>query len=717
MNNKARAAVGLVKRGFKIFPLVENGKTPKVSSFYDKALSDEKKLELYYTKYPRDNIGISTTDIASGEGLLVIDVDNKGEKKGSETLIELAMEGFELPPTTIQETPTGGFHLIYKVPKAVSQNVQKIGPGLDVRSYHGYIVGAGSIVEAGEYTINDTPIADAPAWLIEKCGEPRTKNPTMIVPVALSIDKSVILSRCEEYLLTAPLAVEGEGGDSTTYKVASKLHALGATVTQAFDLMRDNWNDKCQPPWDLNELWRKISNAYVYAKEPQGSELPEAQFDQVSPEGPSELHEMNRRFAFVKQGSTHFIVEETIDEYGKPELREYLENTFKTANIGMVQMDGKIQKTASAWLQWEGRRTYDKIVFMPNVKTSRRFYNLWKGFEVKPTAYDRANTSARKGFNDFMSHLRQNIAGGNEEHANYLLGFFAHMIQKPEEKPLVALVFQGGKGVGKNAMIERVAKLLPPQNFKIADDPRYLISNFNGHFEQCLLFVLDEAVWGGDTKHNGKLKGLITGDSILIEKKNREPYTVKNLLRLVIMGNEEWLVPASMDERRYAVFRVGEGRKQDRSFFESMRINMDLNGGNEILMHYLLNFDLSTVEVNNPPATEALIEQKEESYDYFESFFSECLFEGRIVGHFGDDGWPERIRTSELLDAYKKHAKANGCRFVDSVWKLTKKIRDFVDSTKVVAYGEERHRSYFLKSLQECRDLWDKRKGVTTDWS
>ncbi|MCU9931097.1 hypothetical protein OFL77_27585, partial [Escherichia coli] len=80
-----------------------------------------------------------------------------------------------------------------------------------------------------------------------------------------------------------------------------------------------------------------------------------------------------------------------------------------------------------------------------------------------------------------------------------------------------------------------------------------------------------------------------------------------NITRVAIIGNEDWLVPASFDERRYAVFSVGDGRRQDRDFFHNMRVGME-EGGYAYLLKFLMDFDLSAIDVNEAPQTQGLID-------------------------------------------------------------------------------------------------------------
>jgi hypothetical protein len=83
-----------------------------------------------------------------------------------------------------------------------------------------------------------------------------------------------------------------------------------------------------------------------------------------------------------------------------------------------------------------------------------------------------------------------------------------------------------------------------------------------------LALTLDEAMtWGGDKKHEGRMKDLITGTTMDINPKFIPVYTVANRMRIFIHSNNEWVVPASRDERRYLVIYVSSAQQQNHEYF------------------------------------------------------------------------------------------------------------------------------------------------------
>jgi hypothetical protein len=715
--SKLNKAKELADKGFKVFPLT--GKLPLIDNFSERATRDHSQIERWWLdpvlEIERDyNIGISTDDI------VVIDVDMKNGKNGEESLETLELLGKELPTTYTQITPSGGRHLVFQPPYPLKQGVNVIGSGLDIRAKGGYIVGSGSTVEAGSYTANSLTVSPAPAWLIDACGKPNEKDETPAFEG--EINEEAANARAIFYLENeCPPALAGERNHSG-YKTACRLKDYGVSEINALELMATHW--QCEPALDQEELESVIANAYRYGNTPAGSAAPESQFEQIdstddkTSENTHYLHQINKDHALIYMEGSHFVLHETVDEKGNYKRVFLNEATFKRKfSPNTLQKRGTY---ATEWLDWNGRREYAGVCFSPGKDPKHGYYNLWRGFTVTSLSYDKGTSEQRKGLDMFLDHARDNVCQGNETLFKWLLGYFAHMVQRPFERPLTTLVFRGSKGVGKNALVDRVGNLLGEQHYIVAHDGRYLTSNFNGHLDSCLCLVLDEAIWSGDKSAEGILKGVTTAPTIMIERKGKEPYRVDNLVRLIVIGNEDWLVPASTDERRYGVFDVGEGKKQDREFFKTMRVLLEEKGGNRLLLHYLQNYDLTRIDVNDAPKTRGLLDQKHNSLAPFEAWWFSCLSEGQIVNaDFMDGEWPESIDTALFKSAFARTCKdmnirsrlpndtAMGMQFKKILPSVTKTKRREGDRTVWV---------YKLPSLNEARFEWSKFVGQEVVW-
>lgn len=722
-------ALSLAGKGFHIFPLVPNSKLPLIEDFPNQATRDPEKIKKWWLdpvmgfEQPL-NIGISTTKFGDAEALVVIDVDNKGVKKGDDEIFTLEMEGKEVPATFEQVTPTNGRHLVYRHKEPLKQGVNVLANGLDIRSRGGYIVGSGSIIDGREYKAREFKLEAAPTWLVEKLGRAPEKKERIEVQLD-NIDKDSAIERAIFYLKNeAPESIKGQGGDQTAYKVAARVKDFGVDPDTCLELMLDHWFEGSG--WTPEKLKAKVDHAYRYGVEPVGATNPEVQFKAIESEEAkaeeSYLQKINNEYALVYLAGTHSILHETINEDGTPKIAFLSEQTFKRKFSPFTVQVGKRQQTqAEAWLDWSKRREYAGVHFSPEQTPRNNYYNLWRGFTCEPLPYEKGNEIQRKGFDMFIEHARDNVSNGNEELFTWLMGYFAHLIQRPYERPLTTIVFRGSKGVGKNAVCDRVGALFGPENYLVAQDGRYLTSNFNGHLEPCLCLVLDEAFWSGDKSAEGKLKGITTSPDHLIERKGKEPYKARNLVRLIVIGNEDWLVPASADERRYAVYDVGEGRKQDGKYFEDMRVFLTEGGGNQLLLHYLKNFDLSTVNVNIAPKTEALLEQKIRTFEPLQQWWFDSLANGYLLcSDFGEE-WTFDYDRDRFRAAFYRYCKEKQIksRVPDdmSIGRVLKVLCPSTNFNKKRREGTATIKIYRVPDLDTARKEMEKYLGQAINWS
>lgn len=254
------AALELAGEEFRVFPISAGRKSPPVKNWQQWATRDAEKIRAHWSAAPLDNIGIAT-----GDGLLVLDVDGEA---GARSLALLELTHGKLPDTCRVATPSGGVHYYFSGPD-VSNSVGALGAGLDVRSRGGYVCAPGSKTEKGIYTVaNAADPAPVPEWLLELCTKPREKKNTG-EPVADAAPD--VLERAREWLTLQPAAIEGEGGDAHTFKIACGLRDLGVSQAQAVELLAGEWNARCAPPWTLAELETKAANSYRYAQNEAGA--------------------------------------------------------------------------------------------------------------------------------------------------------------------------------------------------------------------------------------------------------------------------------------------------------------------------------------------------------------------------------------------------------------------------------------------------------------
>jgi hypothetical protein len=129
--------------------------------------------------------------------------------------------------------------------------------------------------------------------------------------------------------------------------------------------------------------------------------------------------------------------------------------------------NGRSISASLAWLRSPNRQEYDSIGYWPsNYGRPPRSYNLWQGWGIS------ADGSI---INEYILHL----VGGDRDKANFILDWCAHMVQRPWEKPRVALVFRGLNGPGKSLFAELLAATIGRRNALITSNRKKMFEKFN----------------------------------------------------------------------------------------------------------------------------------------------------------------------------------------------------------------------------------------------
>lgn len=253
-------ALALQKVGFWIFPSAAKNQHP--AGWPAMATNSEATIRQWFSPggpYAHCWPSIYTGKFGDGsQSLLAVDVDPRGMP---------AMDILDdvLPDTRVHRTPRKGLHGFYAVPfPGVKSGTNVLADGVDIRS-------KGGLVFFGEgYTLEqDAPIAKAPFDLVQRCGmAPDSERKNKGEPVADAAPDA--LERAREWLALQPAAIEGEGGDAHTFKVACGLRDLGVSQAQAVELLSGEWNERCAPPWTLAELETKAANSFRYAENAPG---------------------------------------------------------------------------------------------------------------------------------------------------------------------------------------------------------------------------------------------------------------------------------------------------------------------------------------------------------------------------------------------------------------------------------------------------------------
>jgi len=166
LSRLGRAALTYAQKGYRVFPLEPQGKTPRTAHGCKDATTDTTQVEGWWRAMPDANIGMAT-----GQGILVIDVDGPEGEASLDQLVDL----YGPLPRTPTQTTGKGRHFLFSVDPSVEvrNTAGKLGNRIDTRGDGGYVVVAPSVHPTGalyqwdpETKPSLVPAAPAPEWLL-----------------------------------------------------------------------------------------------------------------------------------------------------------------------------------------------------------------------------------------------------------------------------------------------------------------------------------------------------------------------------------------------------------------------------------------------------------------------------------------------------------------------------------------------------------------------
>lgn len=442
----------------------------------------------------------------------------------------------------------------------------------------------------------------------------------------------------------------------------------------------------------------------------------------------SSVEDLNQNFAVVPVNSKVLILREhedplsnelTVSFMSKADFELLLANakilTFKNKELVSIPLSGY-------WLGSKERREYENIVFDPSQTVdSERYYNMYRGFSVVP----------KEGvWSKFKAHLFNVICGQNEEIMKYLLAWMARIVQDPGGKrPGVAIVIRGKEGTGKGTFMTYFGKIFGPHYLQITNQNQ-LTGRFNTCIQDKVLIFCDEGFFAGDKSAEGVLKGLITEDTNNIEPKGKDTFTVRNHVNLVIASNNDWVVPAGREARRFLVLEASDKFMQNTQYFQEIHQEME-NGGVEAMMYDLLHMDISKVNLRNVPRTKALMEQIQLTMPVIYRYWFQRLQDGTLpevvdngrnssVIEYECNMWHETIDKDILHQHYLSFNKEVHGRYPAEKSVFSRELRkicpDLGDGKSSTIQGGYRTPVFKVPVLDDCRKAFEQVVGMKIDW-
>jgi len=228
----------------------------------------------------------------------------------------------------------------------------------------------------------------------------------------------------------------------------------------------------------------------------------------------------------------------------------------------------------------------------PGCDSMEGTFNMWAGFDAQrmPQVPDE---DAQPLFGMYVQHCIDVL--GREE-ADFLMDYFAHIIQRPHVKTGVAVLIAGPHGGGKGTIADIFRAVVgATHSFRVGakDAKERLFGRFSDGLKMKVIVQVDEAP--DLTRINNSLKDVITADTWQFEDKGLQPYTLPNHANLVFTTNDDAPVRIEDGDRRWVAFTCSRVHKDDHGYFKRLRNSLDYNTGIRSVYQGLLSRDISHI--------------------------------------------------------------------------------------------------------------------------
>ena len=167
-------ALAYANKGVRVIPIKPGGKYPPIEGWQNAATNEPTRINEWFNgPYKNCGVGIATGKFGD-RYLIVIDIDDRQQFSGSETLYDLEQIHGKLPDTVETKTGTGGRHLYFFTDQPIHNEASgSLGIGIDVRGIGGQVLAPPTIHPNGKpyqwlegHSIAERKPADMPLWMV-----------------------------------------------------------------------------------------------------------------------------------------------------------------------------------------------------------------------------------------------------------------------------------------------------------------------------------------------------------------------------------------------------------------------------------------------------------------------------------------------------------------------------------------------------------------------
>jgi hypothetical protein len=294
-----------------------------------------------------------------------------------------------------------------------------------------------------------------------------------------------------------------------------------------------------------------------------------------------------------------------------------------------------------------------------------RILNKFEAFNNAYYEYINPNVTCDR----LLWHIRNIICNNEDNSYNYLIGWLAFLLQKPNIKHETCILLQAEEGAGKNVFVE-IIKLLIGKHFCYdTGEINDIIGGFNHHLSGKLIVIGDELISYAGFKKSDAIKNMTTCPNINVTKKGIDTIQESSYHRYIFTTNNIETLRITNKDRRILVLGVSNTKIGDHKYFEDLYEEINNPDAIKKLFDFLIEYDLSNFNFRKAPLTklkqEMIVSQLDDIYDWFVNYAVNLPIDNGNI----------KITRNDAIENYREYTKIIGMRPKDFVNKIIRLLK------------------------------------------
>jgi hypothetical protein len=329
----------------------------------------------------------------------------------------------------------------------------------------------------------------------------------------------------------------------------------------------------------------------------------------------------------INMGKTFYLKKEHSNmKYNPTPAFDFEKTKFYYIATNTSKKGKTVEEECCVKLDWVVEKskvtTYSHVVCNPQY-TPKHAFNIWQKMKGDIPCDIDMNL-----LQPVLDYIKINICSDNDELYKYIISWLRHTVLHPHQKTGKTIVLQSLPGSGKSMftqwLIDNVFGTHCANSLKLDD----VSGKFNSLLLNKVFVVMEELPVVRDSYHHvfDTLKDLVTGKTMSIQYKGKEPMIVDNLLNFWISSNHERSIKIDTGDRRYVVIKVNESHIGQYDWFANIAKTVLTEQNGIQFFNYLCSIpdgDERIVSLQKIPDTEIKQRMKDNSMNSIQLFLKD----------------------------------------------------------------------------------------------